>query len=224
MKIARYLTLLIAIVSSASVLTQTEQEYFEKLRLERKDKKIKTISVYDNLKVIKYKKEYYDENGYLIKKELFYHDNEKNKTYLYQEIKITSYDALGNISGKEILYELGKRINEFQFSNINFTYFYEIGFSENLIDDIKYLFDDNGNLIEKRFTSADMYEPGKYEKETFLYDSNNKLVESKYSYPDNNSSHVRRYHYSSTGLLEMESYLDDNLVQTEGVKYEYEFY
>jgi|WetSurMetagenome_2_1015567.scaffolds.fasta_scaffold686016_2 hypothetical protein len=75
--------IIILILFTQLLNSQSENEYFEKQRLERKDKKNKIISTYDCLDDLLRYKEYCDENGFLTKKEIFTHSNESNKLTLY---------------------------------------------------------------------------------------------------------------------------------------------
>jgi hypothetical protein len=216
--------IIILILFTQLLYSQSEYEYFEKQRLESKDKKIKIISTYDCLDDLLWYKEYYNENGFLIKKEIFTHNNESNKLTLYQKINIDSYDASGNISGTEILYETdGSILNENHFSKLNFTYFYEIGFDENITEEIEYIFDNQNQLIEKRFYYEDV-NGYIYDKELLFYNTEGKNCESKHFFSGSSNVSISKFYYNSLGLLEKKETLDGFYVKTGGIKYNYEFY
>lgn len=218
-------TFLVLFFSVGQLYSQTEQDYFEKLRLERKDKKIKTISAYSYFNEVLESKEYYDENGYLVKRETYQTDLLGENLYVYMEIVINNYDNLGNISGNQTMYESdGKKLNEFPFSNLDYTYFFEVGFDESTVIDIKYIFDKNGNVIEKRFFIDGLNE-NEYEKTLLNYDNMNKLTESKYYGISTSVVDIVKYYYNSIGLLEKEenSYDFQKGGRVYGMRFEYEF-
>jgi hypothetical protein len=218
-------TFLVLVFLVGQLYSQTEQDYFEKLRLERKDKKIKTISAYSYFNEVLESKEYYDENGYLVKRETYQTDLLGENLYVYMEIVINNYDNLGNISGNQIMYESdGKKLSEFPFSNLDYTYFFEVGFDESTVIDIKYIFDKNGNVIEKRLFIDGLNE-NEYEKTLLYYDNMNKLTESKY-YGFSTSVNIVNYYYNSIGLLEKEesSYDFQKGGRVYGMRFEYEFF
>lgn len=224
--VIRFFTLLLTIIivlQTQIAYSQTTLDYLEKQRIERKNNKIKTIttfiSVNDKISSI----DYYDENGYMQKKELYVMDLDAGKVYLWQDILITKFSSEGLFSGIESTYECnGKKINDFSFENMKPEILFEIAFDETLIDDVKYIFDSKGNLIEKRFYSEEMYKPNEYEKEILIYDSKNKLVETIYYIPGSSIVSSHKYSYNSAGLLEKISSVQDETDYA--TTYKYEFY
>ncbi len=204
------------------IYSQTEQDYFEKLRLERKDKKIKEIVILDERTLETQSKEYYDENGLLSKKENYYSNPPENITYIYQEVIINSYKHDNKIEGLIIYYELGKKAYENPFNNESFTYFLEIGFTETLTEEARYFFDERGVLVEKRFYWEDLggYV---YDKELLYYDSKGQLYESRNYSHGSSLFGTTKYYYNSDGLLEKEVN-DKSGEDTNVSKFEYKFY
>jgi len=224
--VIRFFVLLITTIIVLQIqiaYSQTTLDYLEKQRIERKNNNIKTITTYDSVNDKISSIEYYDENGYLQKKELYVMDLDAGKLCLWQDILITKFSSYGLFSGIESLYERnGSKINYFTFENMKPEILFEIAFDETLIDDVKYIFDNKGNLIEKRFYSEDMYKPDEYEKQILIYDSKNKLVETKYYIPGLSRSSTHKYFYDSSGLLEKVTSVQDETNYVS--KYKCEFY
>lgn len=224
--VIRFFALLITTIIVLQIqiaYSQSTLDYLEKQRQERKNNKIKTITTFESVNNEISSIEYYDENGYLQKKELYVMDLDAGKVCLWQDIVITKFSSDGLFSGIEAIYERnGKKINDFTFEKMKPEILFEIAFDETLIDDVKYIFDNKGNLIEKRYYSEDMYKPNEYEKEILIYDSKNKLVETKYYIPGSSIVSSNKYSYNSAGLLEKVSSLQDEANYV--TNYKYEFY
>lgn len=218
--------IMISFVQSGVIYSQSSIEYFENRRLELKEKKVKIIysyeTGYDELR----RKEFIDENGYLYKLEEYQtsYDGERTFISLIAEIDVNS--KAGFICGKAILYDSEGVIRDSYSFDMESEYFYTLYLEDIPIDEVKYIFDEQGKLTEKRKYSNDNYGPNEFEKEVLIYDNNNKLIESKHYVPENSTISVSYYNYNSYGLLESEkvSYDFQNRGRNFGVRYEYEFY
>lgn len=230
MKTLTYIFLMLVLISFNTniVFTQTAYDYFEKIRLERKEKKIKTISAFDNTDESLSKKDYFDDNGFFVKKEIFGSSFVTGESYIIQEIMVDKYKEGDDMSGTVKIFESdGSKTKEFKFSNVKPELFYETSSFENLsYDKVQYSFDNKGNLSEKRFYKDKEYIPDEYEKLLIYYDSKNKPIESKFFTPNNSTVSLGKYYYNSNGLLEKEesSYDFQKGERVYGLRYEYEFY
>lgn len=204
----------------------TEYDYYEKLRLERKDKSVKTISSFSTFNDAIENKDYYDENGYLRKREVYGEDLMGVNRFVWKEIFNITYDETGNIFGNFTEFKNNTEIlSNSILNNLSPSDFYDIGFSETLVDEVKYIFDDKNNLIEKRIYGDHLYGTRKeYESEFFYYDRNNRLIESKY--PSANTISISKYYYNEKGLIDRinVSYEFQNGGRNYGSRYEYEYY
>jgi len=213
--------------SGSSESTMTEYDYYETLRLERKKKKVKTISSFSTFNDVIELKDYFDDDGFLRKREFYMSDMMGENIYVWKELNSIEYDSKGNMSGDEINFGIDKEIfNQIQFSNNNPIDFYDIGFGETLVDEVKYIFDSENNLLEKRSYGGHLYGTGKdYESEFFYYDSNKKLIESK-AITGESSINISKYFYNENGLLikTSNSYEFQNNGRDYGTRYEYEYY
>lgn len=206
--------------------SQTEYNYYEEIRKEREIKKVKTISEFGTFNDALEKKDYFDEQGYLRKREYYISDLMGENSYVWKEISSIIYDSNGNISGEEINYESNKEIlYKSKFSNISPSKFYDIGFGETTVEEVKYFFDKKNRLIEKKNIFGDDVSKGQNEKEIFKYDKNDQLMESKF-YSGTNPVSITKYFYTSSGLLDRieVSYDFQNGGRNYGARYEYEFY
>jgi len=222
-----FLILVLISINTNIVFTQTAHDYFEKLRLERKEKKVKTISSFSNFNDVIELKDYFDEDGFLRKREFYMSDMMGENIYVWKELNSIEYDSKGNMSGNEINFGIEKEIlYQTPFSNNSPTDFYDIGFGETLVDEVKYIFDSKDNLIEKRSYGDHLYGTGKeYESEFFYYDNNKKLIESK-TFTGESSINISKYYYNEIGLLIKlsNSYDFQNTGRDYGSRYEYEFF
>lgn len=202
-----------------------EYDYYEKLRLERKEKKVQLILAYEYENDALWRKDSFDVEGYLRKREIYTFDLDNLMEKLYSTIYVERYDDEGNMYGYSDIPVNMNSINNFD--KVKPTYFYEIGIDEEtLVDDVKYIFDKNDNLIEKRSYGDHLYSTGKeYESEYFYYDKNNRLIESKY-FSGKSSTNITKYFYTEKGLLDkVESEYDfQNSGRVYGIRYEYLFY
>lgn len=211
--------------SGNSESVMNEYDYYEKLRLERKEKKVLLVKTFEYVNDALSTKDSFDVNGYLRKREIYTFDLENLMEKLYSTIFVERYDDEGNMYGYSVIPVNMNIINNFD--KVKPTYFYEIGIDEEtLVDDVKYIFDKNDNLIEKRSYGDYLYGTGKeYETEYFYYDKNNRLIESKYL-SGKSSTSITKYFYTEKGLLDkVESEYDfQNGGRVYGIRYEYLFY
>jgi len=230
MKFLKYLFLALVLLSinTKTIYAQTTSDYFEKMRLERKEKKIKTISAYDYFDDALSKKDYFDENGFLVKKEIYGSSFITGDSYILQDIIVDEYKEGEDMSGTAIIFETdGSKTKDHKFSNMKPEIFFETSSFENVsYDKVQYLFDNKDNITEKRFYKDKEYKPTEYEKLLIYYDSENKPIESKFFTPNNSTVSFGKYYYNSNGLLEKEesSYDFQKGERVYGVRYEYEFF
>lgn len=206
--------------------SQTEYNYYDQLRKERENKKVKTISEFETFNDALDKKDYFDEQGYLRKREFYMTDMMGENAYVWKEINSIVYDNKGNISGEEINFESTSEIlYKNKFTNISPSNFYDIGFGETTVEEVKYFFDKKNRLIEKKNIFGDAVPKGQDEKEIFKYDKNDQLMESKF-YSGSNPVSITKYFYTPSGLLDRieVSYDFQNGGRNYGARYEYEFY
>lgn len=206
--------------------SQTEYNYYDQLRKERENKKVKTISEFETFNDALDKKDYFDEQGYLRKREFYITDMMGENSYVWKEISSITYDNKGNISGEEINFESTKEISyKNQFTNMSPSNFYDIGFGETTVEEVKYFFDKENRLFQKSSIFGDDVPKEAFGKEIFKYDKNDRLIESKY-YSNASSVSITKYYYTSQGLLDRieVSYDFQNGGRNYGARYEYEFY
>lgn len=206
--------------------SQIEYNYYEQLRKNREIKKVKTISEFETFNDALEKKDYFDEQGYLRKREFYITDMMGENPYVWKEINSIVYDNNGGISGEEINYESTREIsNKSEFTCISPSKFYDIGFSETTVKEVEYFFDKKNRLIEKKSILENAGPDGQNEKVIFKYNKNEQLIESKL-YSGTNPVSITKYFYTMSGLLDRIeiSYDFQNGGRNYGVRYEYEFY
>jgi len=205
----------------------TEYDYYENLRLERKENKVKTISSFGTFNDVIEIKDYFDEDGYLRKREFYLSDLMGENSYAWKEISDITYDETGNMSGNEIEYgNIKETLYKILFNKISPSNFYDIGFGETTVNKSEYIFDKESKLIEKRSYGEHLVGTGKeYESQYFYYDNNNRLIESR-STTGESAVSITKYFYNEKGLLEKEaiSYDFQNGGRDYGMRYEYEYY
>lgn len=219
--------LMMLICTSQSIFSQSTYDYIEKQRLERKEKKIKTISSFDYLNDALSKKEYYDENGLPKKIEIYGASFITGDTYLLQEIIIHKLGDNGNVSGTITKFESdGSKTDTYEFNDLKPEIFFNPNVDGEFYSDVQYTFDNSGKLSEKRYFNSKIYGPNEYEKQVFSYNSGNKLIGYKYYIPNNSTVSNGKFYYNSNGLLEKEesSYDFQKGERVYGIRYEYEFY
>lgn len=91
-------------------------------------------------------KEYFNEDGNIVKIEYFAGRVANNDYKLYSEIIVNNFDTRGNLSGYDVIYyEGGSSKNNFE--NVTPSYFWDIGvMEETLVERVEYIFDKNGNV------------------------------------------------------------------------------
>jgi hypothetical protein len=202
----KILTFILIIFSICSICSQTEQDYFERMRLKRIDWKIKKIISCGGDCV-----DYFDEQGYHIKREVF--DNFNSRTYTY----IITHLPSGDLSADIDLGPEGKFTTTGSQALFYHTYFDPY----NLIDQAILKIDDRNRLIEESYTGTDMEgvtETIKYFYEILvMYPSS-----SEFYYSDNKLLSRTKYLYNGKGMLIKEIYSgsDNNVITV----FTYEFY
>lgn len=209
------------------VLSQSEYEYYEKLRLKRKERKIKVIKV-DDAQI-----DYFDKEGYHIKREYYFEGN------------ISSYMLIKHLSNGDLSVEQNLGSEGIWNTTGSQALFEETGFDPyNLIDDVVLIFDSKMRLAEKRISGEDYMgmdiEKYYYENDedkpkrseyyydnqlssvtNYYYDEAGLLIKSE-CYYDNQLSSVTNYYYDQTGLLIKSEILLNNEKST--INYSYEYY
>ena len=223
------LIVLSIIISFVNGFSQTEFDHYEKQRLERKEKKVKTISQHTTFNNFLESKDYFNTEGYLVKREIYDEHIFNEDTYEYanfvtKEILILNYDNKGGVSGREFIYEKGNKVSESNFNKLRFALL-DRGYRE--VKDITHTFDNSGRLTESKYLYSDD-ERVFFKK--YFYDNNNKLLKSIFynNVEDINSpgASITIYSYNELGLLENEatSYRFQNGGRDYGNSYIYEFY
>jgi len=211
--------------SGNSESTFTEYDYYEKLRLERKEKKIKIIITYSYLDDALERKDYFDEEGYLRKRENYYTSFATGELKIISQIDIIDYNKFGQISG---IYQSSDEMNgdiKSNFENLSQSKFHETDYfvGEEPVDSVELIFDKSGKLTEKKFYERDF--KSLHSKSDLIYDENGRLKESKFIPTKSSPSNIK-YYYNDLGLLvkEESSYDFNNENRVFGKRYEYEFY
>lgn len=219
---------LILLFFSSSGYSQTEYDYYEKQRLERKEKKVKTIShFYGNDKNLM-NIEHFDREGMLKKSEQF--GGNDIPPCKYSEINILNNNNKSDLTGTITYYNCGVKSHTIDFAAQNPSYFYNIGMGENLTEEIIFKFDSGDRLIEQIWVCSDCgYTPERSEEEAlketydtvkFVYDNSNILIKKVYETGDET-----RFIYNEQNLMIREEFYSQN-ENTEHfvVNYIYEFY
>lgn len=160
------------------LFSQSAFDYYEKLRLDRKERKIKKILINEKIK------DYYDENGFHIKREYFDDDG-----------KISSYLNIKNLENGDLNVEsnLGA---EGTFTTVGSQALFYVTYFDpyNLIDEVSLIFDSKFKLIEKRISSTS------YDDIDAVY----------YFYQDNSSYPFKSEYFSDKKLLSKTDYFYDD--------------
>lgn len=191
-------------INSQIVYSQTEYDYYEKLRLERKEKRIKLIKT--DKDVI----DYYDEQGYHFKREYYFEGNMSSYSLINQQsngylsVKMDlGPEGIFTTTGSQALYYI--------------TYFDPY----NLIDNVVMVFDSKGRVSEERITGTDM--EGAESIKYFYKNEEIKPYRSEY-YSDNKLLSKTDYYYDDSGLfIKVVSIWINNNEQTI-TNYSYEYY
>lgn len=214
--------------SGHSVSYMTEYKYYENLRLERKEKKVKTIKQFDYSNDALNLIDYFDAEGYLKKREIYYTKYETGESILVTQIDINQYNNIGGISGTYKTSSALEGDDNYEFNNLSLKRFYDTDafYGEGQIDSVNYVFDNADRLIEKRSYNDNLYGTGKeYESEFLYYDKVNKLINSKSTTGENSVSYTKYYYNEKSLLMIQESSYDfQNWEKTYGIRFEYEFY
>ena len=191
-------------LNSQIIFSQTENDYYEKLRLERKDKKIKLMKSGTS------EIDYFDEQGYHIKKEHYYNGN------------VISYSIIKQLNNGELSVELNLG-PEGNFTTIGSQALFYVTYFDpyNLIDKVVIIFDSKSRLIEKRISGTDF--EGLDNIKYFYNKDEEKPIKSEY-YSDNKLSNKTDYYYNESGLLIKEENLWLNNNEKSITNYIYEFY
>jgi len=179
----------------------TEYDYYENLRLKVKSNKVKSLKVFDirndDLKRI----DYYDEEGYLVKREFYSTGYSNSIAKLFSEFIITPYDNNLNVSISETGYsDDGSSNFNVEYIN-NYKFFMELE-TETTEEEVKFVFDESDQFIEKQIFFGEDGDYNLSRKETFIYDANGLLVTSEII--SGNSKFVTKYTYNNKELLEKE--------------------
>lgn len=203
----------------------TEYNYYENLRLERKDKKIKIISTYSYLDNGLERKDYFDYEGYLRKRENYYSSYATGDSKISSQIDILDYNSSGQVSG---IYQSSDEMNgeiKSSFENLNLSKFYDTDFfvGEEPVDSVELVFDKNGKITEKKFYERDL--KSLYSRLVMVFDEHDRLIESKFI-PLQSPPSTTKYYYDELGLLlkEESSYNFHSGERVFGKSYKYEFY
>jgi hypothetical protein len=187
--------------SDNSNSNMTEYDYYENLRLKVKSNKVKSLKVFDirndDLKRI----DYYDEEGYLVKREFYSTGYSNSIAKLFSEFIITPYDNNLNVSISETGYsDDGSSNFNVEYIN-NYKFFMELE-TETTEEEVKFVFDESDQFIEKQIFFGEDGDYNLSRKETFIYDANGLLVTSEII--SGNSKFVTKYTYNNKELLEKE--------------------
>jgi hypothetical protein len=211
--------------SGYSKLIFSEYDYYEKQRLERKEKKIKVINTYSYFDDALERKDYFDEEGYLRKSENYYTSFTTGELKIISQIDITDYNTVGQISG---IYQSSDEMNgeiKSTFENLSLSKFHETDFfaGEEPVDSVELIFDESGKLTEKRYYERDF--KSLHSRLVLIYDENGRLKESKFIPTKSSPSNIK-YYYNDLGLLvkEESSYEFHGGDRVFGQSYKYEFY
>jgi len=201
----------------------TDYDYYEKLRLKIKSNKIKSLKVFDIRNDELNRIDYYDEEGYLVKREFYSTGFSNSIAKLFSEFIITPYDNNLIVSINETGYSDDGSSNFNAKYISNFKLFMELE-TETTEEEVKFVFDDSDQLIEKQIFFG---EDGDYElsrNETFIYETNGLLISSETI--SGNSKFVTKYTYNSKELLEKEVVKKDLIDNEElwGYRFEYDYY
>ncbi|HEY5536709.1 MAG TPA: hypothetical protein VIL99_17475 [Ignavibacteria bacterium] len=208
--------LLVFLLFSLSSISfaQSEYQYYENLRLERQKNNIKSISHFEGDNNNPYEIEYFSVDGNPSKFESY---TSEYKLYILVEITniskngLVSYTQTNNLSSSSPL--------QFSSENIKISELYDIGFGDNTITDVKYIFDSKYFLIEKKYFAEDFDLNIPLTNEKYFYNNEGKLNMSKLFDSDNSLTSTAYYFYNSQGLAEKITHKDSNSYTI--IKYEF---
>jgi len=169
------------------VLSQSEYEYYEKFRLERKERKIKAIKTSTG------GIDYFDKEGYHIKRESYVDGN------------LTSYLIIQHLSNGDLSVEQNLGPESIWNTTGSQALFEETNFDPyNLIDKVVLIFDSKMRLSEKRISGEDYLG---LDIEKYYYENEEDKPKRSEYYYDGELSSVTNYYYDQTGLLIKEEML-----------------
>lgn len=199
-----FVLLSLMMINSQIVVSQTEYDYYEKLRLGRKEKKIKAVK--SNNDII----DYFDEQGYHVKIEYYF------------EGKLSSYSLIKQLSNGElkVVMDLGPEGN-FTTTGSQALFYVTYFDSYDLRDNVTITFDSRSRLIEERITETD-YEGVDIKK--YVYDNVEIRPKRNEYYSDNNLLSRTDYYYDETGLLTKEVNLWISTNEKTVTNYSYEYH
>lgn len=201
----KIISIITIIFSFQLIYSQTEQDYFEKLRLERKDSKVKVIKSDNNIK------DFFDNQGYHIKREFY--NNSGN---------VTSYSLIKHLDNGDLSVEMNLGPEGKFTSTGSQALFYVTYFDPyNLIDKVVMIFDSKFRLIEERITGND----GEInDKEKYLYENEENTFYRSETYTDNKLVSKTTYYYNELNLLIKKEFLWLYNNEMTVTNYSYEFY
>ncbi len=201
----KILAIFLFIISFSAIYTQTEQDYFERLRLERQRWKVSKIVSGDCT-------DYYDIYGYHIKREVYNSFNNSNNVYLITQL------SNGDLSVEMDLGPEGK------FTTVGTqALFYQTWFDPYDLTDIAILkIDDLNRITEESYTGTDMN--GMTIKTIYFYEILKKYPNRSEFYNDNKLVSKTKYTYDGKGMLLKENTTDVSTGKTYETEYIYEYY
>jgi len=183
------------------VLSQSEYEYYEKLRLERKERKIKTIKTNDG------EIDYFDMEGYHIKREFYFDGN------------LTSYILIQHLSNGDLSVEQNLGPEGIWNTTGSQALFEETGFDPyDIRDEVVLIFDSKMRLSEKKISGEDYLG---LDIEKYYYENDEDKPKRSEYYLDNQLLFVTDYFYDQSGLLIKFERLWNNEKSTTSYTYEY---
>ena len=148
------LSIIIAALFIQPIYSQTEYDYHENLRLERKENKIKVIKrIYKTNDYSYETMDYYDEEGYLVKR-----CYNRNGNISCPHI-VTEHHQNGDITVQSDLGEEGMWTTT---GSQSLFYLTSFGIYD-LRNKVELMFDENSRLIEKRIYGGHLYDEKDYE-------------------------------------------------------------
>ncbi|MBZ0203701.1 MAG: hypothetical protein K8I03_11855 [Ignavibacteria bacterium] len=201
----KILIIFLFIISFSVIYAQTEQDNFEKLRIERIEKKVKVMKSDNNIK------DYFDKQGFHIKRE--YYDNNNN---------ISSHSFIKHLDNGDLSVEMDLG-PEGKFTTTGSQALYYVTYFDpyNLIDNVVMTFDAKSRLIEERISGND----GEInEIEKYFYDNDEDKFNRSETYSDNKLVGKTIYYYNELRLLIKIEYLWLYNNEMTITNYSYEFY
>jgi hypothetical protein len=200
----KIISIIILLFSFHLIYSQTEQAYFERLRVNRHNWKIKKIITADCT-------DYFDEDGYHIKREVI--DNFNNTLNTYS----ITYLANGDLNVEIDLEPEGKFTIRGSQALFYHTYFDPY----NLIDNVKMDIDDINRVKEEVYTGTD-YQGSDYTK--YYYEILKMYPNRSEFYNETKLVSITKYFYDGKGMLLKEEMIEVNTGKTQTNEYTYEYF